>query len=156
MARYPSSALPGELIYPWCSIYEAFPGRVVGHGKAAGGRAGARPRWSKMWLGTAGHTSLSAELPCLLGWCCFCIGLVLTFGLRKLMSNYGLIRLKDSSRANQLGCVINYFFQLHLVLHAFVQNFFFELNRYCRSQLRAHHMRSYAVIPWGYDILSRK
>ena len=34
--RYPSSALPGELIYPWCSIYEAFPGRVVGHGKAGG------------------------------------------------------------------------------------------------------------------------
>ena len=39
------------------------------------------------------------------------------------MSNHGLIRLKNSSRANQLDCVISYFFQLHLMLHACVQKF---------------------------------
>ena len=40
------------------------------------------------------------------------------------MSNLELIRLKkDSSRANQLDCVISYFFQLHLMLHASVRTF---------------------------------
>ena len=45
--------------------------------------------------------------------------------------------LKDLSRANQLDCVISYFFQLHLMLHACVKKFdvtdtvenFWELNR---------------------------
>ena len=31
--------------------------------------------------------------------------------------------LKDSARANQLDCIISYFFQLHLILHACVQTF---------------------------------
>ena len=42
------------------------------------------------------------------------------------MSNYGLIRLKalkDSSCANQLDCVISYFFQLHLMLYVYVERF---------------------------------
>ena len=39
------------------------------------------------------------------------------------MPNYELIKLKNSSRANQLDYVIGYFFQLHLVLHASVQKF---------------------------------
>ena len=39
------------------------------------------------------------------------------------MSNHGLIRLKNLFRANQLNYVISYFFQLHLMLHAYVQKF---------------------------------
>ena len=31
--------------------------------------------------------------------------------------------LKDSSRANQLDCIISYLFQLHLMLHTCVQKF---------------------------------
>ena len=31
--------------------------------------------------------------------------------------------LKDSSRHLQLNCVINYFFQMHLMLHACVRRF---------------------------------
>ena len=31
--------------------------------------------------------------------------------------------LKDSSRSNQLDCIISYLFQLHLMLHACVQKF---------------------------------
>ena len=31
--------------------------------------------------------------------------------------------LKDSSRRNQLNCVINYFFQLYLMFYACVQKF---------------------------------
>ena len=52
------------------------------------------------------------------------------------MSNYGLIRLKNSARTNQIDCVINYFFQLYLMLYVYVQRFdvtrpvqiFFETN----------------------------
>ena len=39
MARYlqcVASEAWRELTYPWRTIYEAFPGRVVGHGKAGG------------------------------------------------------------------------------------------------------------------------
>ena len=40
----------------------------------------------------------------------------------KLFSK-GQMSLKDSSRANQLDCVINYFFQLYLILYIYVQRF---------------------------------
>ena len=33
------------------------------------------------------------------------------------------LNLKDSSRRLQLNCVISYFFQLHLILHAYVRRF---------------------------------
>jgi len=39
------------------------------------------------------------------------------------MSNYELIKFKRLSRTNQLGCVISYFFQLHLMLYACVRIF---------------------------------
>ena len=39
------------------------------------------------------------------------------------MSNHKLIRLKNLYRANQLDCVISYFFHLHLMLHAYVRKF---------------------------------
>ena len=48
-------------------------------------------------------------------------------------------KLKDTSRANQLVCVISYFFQLHLILHTCGQKFDkllvvnFELRMYCRK-----------------------
>jgi len=46
-------------------------------------------------------------------------------------------KLKDTSRADQLVCVISYFFKLYLMLHVCVQKFdvtenleiFWELNR---------------------------
>ena len=41
----------------------------------------------------------------------------------QLMSNHGLIRLKNLSRHLQLSCVISYFFQLHLMLHANIWRF---------------------------------
>ena len=39
------------------------------------------------------------------------------------MFNHELIMFKNSSRANQLDCVISYFFQLHLIFHACVERF---------------------------------
>ena len=39
------------------------------------------------------------------------------------MFNYKLIGIKNSSRANQLDCIISYFFQLHLMLYACVEKF---------------------------------
>ena len=38
------------------------------------------------------------------------------------MFNYRL-GLKDTVRANQLDCIINYFFKLYLILHACVRRF---------------------------------
>ena len=43
----------------------------------------------------------------------------------------GKLDLKDSSRANQLDCIISYFFKLYLILYACVKRFkkILELNR---------------------------
>jgi len=38
-------------------------------------------------------------------------------------TDMNLVRLKNSSRHSQLNCVVSYFFQLHLMLHAYVRKF---------------------------------
>ena len=43
-----------------------------------------------------------------------------SFSLQLVIVRLGL---KDSARANQLDCVISYFFQLHLMFHTCVRRF---------------------------------
>ena len=103
--RYPSSALPGELIYPWCSIYEAFPGRVVGHGLTAKqqggvqepGQDGPRCGWAQR-----GTRACRPSSHAWVRWGCF----LRWFGLVLLKRSLGVTAFCPENRR---GCTLYFF-----------------------------------------------
>ena len=68
--------------------------------------------------------------------------------------------LKDSARANQLDCVISYFFQLYLILYVYVRKFdetdtikkFWEVVGACISPAQLNHKRQFYIV--GDTVLS--
>jgi hypothetical protein len=67
------------------------------------------------WFGTRGVFRLQVCITFGTFW--YCSTFVCIW---QILSNYGLTRLKNSSRDVQLNCVISYFFYIHLLLHIYV------------------------------------